>query len=127
MPPSLAYLEHVAFRVRSLAPHLTFFREALGMKVTQLQGDTSTPQQVWLLGGLQVIEDPSLTENEGRFDHLGIVCTDVPAAIEAAKAHGATPLPRGEHWLRFPDGLLIELLPQKGDAVRIAHSIDPRN
>lgn len=126
MPAALAYLEHVAFRVADLAPHLTFFREGLGMVPTQIAGDADSPKQVWLLGGLQIIQDPEAASSEGRFDHLGLVCTDVPAAIAAAKAHGAIEQPRGPHWLRFPDGLLIELLPQKADEVRIARENDPR-
>lgn len=126
MPAALAYLEHVAFRVRDLAPHLAFFREGLGMTVTQIQGAPEDPRQVWLLGGLQIIQDRDLAGTEGRFDHLGLVCTDVPAAIAAARMHGGVPTEKGPHWLRFPDGLLIEILPQKGDEVRIARDIDPR-
>lgn len=126
MPATTAYLDHAAFFVRDITLHVAFFAEVLGMTVTQSAGAPEDPDQVWLLGGIQLIRDANFSGPEGRFGHLGIICADVPAAIEAALAHGAQPAERGAHWLKLPDGLLLEFLPQKGDAVRIARSIDPR-
>lgn len=126
MPATTAYLDHAAFFVRDIAMHVAFFGEVLGMTVTQSAGAPEDPDQVWLLGGLQLIRNAAFAGPEGRFGHLGLICADVPAAIAAAIAHGATPTDRGAHWLELPDGLLLEFLPQKGEAVRIARSIDPR-
>lgn len=126
MPATHAYLEHSAFYVRAIAPHVTFFRDVLGMTVTQYDGEPEAPRQVWLLGGIQLIEDPAFEGPEGRFAHLGIVCADVPAAIEAAIAHGARSTAKGAHWLELPDGLFLEFLPEKKGAVSIIRDLDPR-
>lgn len=113
MPATQAYLDHAAFFVRDIAPHLVFFRDALGMTVVKMDGDPQAPRQVWLDGGLQLIQDPDFAGPEGRFGHLGIICADVSAAIEAALAHGGRATTKGAHWLEMPDGLLLEFLPEK--------------
>lgn len=126
MSATTAYIDHPALHVRDLAPHIAFFGEILGMTVTQTDGPADDLRQVWLLGGLQLIRDQDFAGPEGRLNHLGIICADVQAAIDGAVAHGATPLAKGPHWLRFPDGLVLEFLPQRGDAVRIIRGLDPR-
>ncbi|MFG6082448.1 VOC family protein [Paracoccus litorisediminis] len=126
MPATHAYVEHTAFRVRAIAPLVTYFRDVLGMTVTQVDGDPAAPRQVWLLGGVQMIEDPHFDGNEGRFGHLGIVCEDVPAAIEATLAHGGRSTEKGPHWMVLPDGLFLEFMPQKNEAVQKIRALDPR-
>lgn len=121
-----AYLDHVAFTVRDIAPHLAFFRDVLGMTVTKLDGTDEKPSQVWLLGGLQIIEDPGFTDPEGRFAHLGLICADVPVAIQGALAHGGKSLDKGAHWVEMPDGLLLEFLPDTRNAAETIRSFDPR-
>ncbi|MCJ8507128.1 VOC family protein [Rhizobium lemnae] len=121
-----AYLDHVAFTVRDIAPHLIFFRDVLGMTVTKRDGPEETPSQVWLLGGLQIAEDPAFTGPEGRFAHLGLICGDVPAAIQGALAHGGKSLDKGAHWVEMPDGLLLEFLPDTRNAVETVRNLDPR-
>lgn len=121
-----AYLDHVAFTVRDIAPHLAFFRDVLGMTVTKRDGRQEKPSQVWLLGGLQIVEDADFTGPEGRFAHLGLICADVPAAIQGALAHGGTSMEKGAHWVEMPDGLLLEFLPDTRNAVEIVRNLDPR-
>ncbi|MAM09394.1 MAG: glyoxalase [Rhizobiaceae bacterium] len=126
MPATQAYVEHVAIHVRDIAQHIAFFEDVLGMTITKLEGDPAAPSQVWLLGGLQLISDPGFSGPEGRMAHLGIVCADVPAAIEAAHARGARSTEKGENWLALLDGLVLEFLPETKDAVRQVRSLDPR-
>ncbi|MDH4415355.1 MAG: VOC family protein [Rhizobium sp.] len=121
-----AYLDHVAFSVRDITPHLAFFRDVLGMTVTKRDGPEEKPSQVWLLGGLQIVEDPGFTGQEGRFAHLGLICADVPAAIKGALAHGGKSLDKGAHWVEMPDGLLLEFLPDSRNAVATVRELDPR-
>lgn len=121
-----AYLDHVAFTVRDITPHLAFFRDVLGMTVTKRDGTDEKPSQVWLLGGLQIVEDAGSTGPEGRFAHLGLICADVPAAIKGALAHGGKSLDKGAHWVEMPDGLLLELLPDTRNAVETVRGLDPR-
>ena len=121
-----AYLDHVAFTVRDIAPHLTFFRDVLGMTVTKHDGPEQKPSQVWLLGGLQIVEDADFTGPEGRFAHLGLICADVPAAIQGALAHGGKSMDKGAHWVEMPDGLLLEFLPDTRNAVETVRDLAPR-
>lgn len=126
MSATTAYVEHTAFFVRDIVQMIDFFAEVLGMGVTQRDGAPEAPTQVWLQGGIQLIADPDFVGPEGRFGHLGIVCKDVPAAIAAARAHGAVSTARGDHWLKLDNGILLEFLPEKKDAVEIIRSLDPR-
>ncbi|MBC2775241.1 VOC family protein [Rhizobium sp. AQ_MP] len=121
-----AYLDHVAFTVRDITPHLAFFRDVLGMTVTKRDGNLEKPSQVWLLGGLQIVEDADFRGPEGRFAHLGLICADVPAAIKGALAHGGKSLDKGAHWVEMPDGLLLEFLPDTRNAVETVRNLDPR-
>lgn len=126
MSATTAYVEHTAFKVRDILQLTGFFDEVLGMKVTKLDGDPASPDQVWLQGGVQLIADADFDGPEGRFGHLGIVCVDVPAAIAAARARGARSTAKGDHWLQLPGGLLLELLPDRKDAVETVRNLDPR-
>lgn len=126
MSATRAYLDHAAIYVRDLAPHLAFFRDVLGMEQALVDGDVEAPRQVWVLGGIQFIREEGFDAPEGRLAHLGLICEDLKAAIAAARAHGARSMAKGENWFLLPDGLCLELLQAEGDAVRIAHSIDPR-
>jgi catechol 2,3-dioxygenase-like lactoylglutathione lyase family enzyme len=121
-----AYLDHVAFTVRDIAPHLAFFRDVLGMTVTKRDGPQEKPSQVWLLGGLQIVEDAGFSGPEGRFAHLGLICADVPTAIRGALAHGGRSMDKGAHWVEMPDGLLLEFLPDTRNAVDTVRNLDPR-
>lgn len=120
------YLEHVAIRVRSLAPHLAFFRDVCGMEIRD-EKIIGGLRQVWVTGGIQFIEDPAFEGPEGRFAHLGIFVDDLDSALDAARAHDVTVLPKGRNWLLLPDGLEVELDQARGDSVARALSIDARN
>lgn len=126
MSATTAYVEHTAFFVRDIVPMIDFFRDVLGMGVTKLDGDSNAPSQAWLQGGIQLIADPNFAGPEGRFGHLGIVCKDVPAAIAASRARGAVSTAKGDNWLLLENGILLEFLPEKGNAVDAIRSLDPR-
>lgn len=126
MSATRGYLEHVAIRVRAIAPHLEFFRDVLGMDLRDHRGDRDNPTQAWVFGGVQFIVDPDFAAPEGRLAHLGIFVEDLEAALAAAKAHGVKELPQGRNWLELPDGLAVELDQAKGNAVARARAIDAR-
>lgn len=119
------YLEHVAFRVKDLASHLAFFADVCGMMIRD-EKIIDGSRQVWLTGGLQLIEHPSFDGPEGRFAHLGIFVEDLDAALDAASRHTVAVSPKGRNWLLLPDGLEVELDQAQGDAVARALSIDAR-
>lgn len=124
MMRSTGYVEHVAIHVTAFEPHLTFFREVLGMDVRDRSGPD--PEQIWLQGGVQLIRDPDFVPTDGRFAHLGVMVDDLDAAIAAATRHSVATLAKGPNWLALPDGLVVELLQASGDSVARARDINPR-
>ena len=122
-----AYVEHVAIRVRDIHWHIRFFREVLGMAAREYDGPPDHPQQYWSLGGMQLVGAPDFSGPEGRLVHLGVMCEDLDAALEAAEAFGVEALPKGRNWLRLPDGLELELMQASGGSVGLVLAIDPRH
>jgi len=107
------WVEHTAIRVKDLAWYLDFFQNAVGLSITEVQGDEKNPVQVWI-GGLQLTVDPdyiSRDYTEERGWHIGINVEDVPAVMQrACSSEGVTPFPGKDHWFVLPDGLVIELV-----------------
>ncbi len=124
--PKKSYVEHVAVRVKDIGWHVRFFHEALGMTIREVDGPADAPRQVWTIGGIQLMADPTFEGPEGRLAHLGVMTEDQEAAIAAAKAFGATELPQGRNWLALPDGLAIEIIQASANAVAAALAVDPR-
>ncbi|WP_250536828.1 VOC family protein [Caballeronia sp. AZ10_KS36] len=122
-----AYLEHVAIWVKDIHWHIRFFEQVLGMTMREVDGSVDEPRQYWTLGGLQFISEPRYEGPEGRLAHLGVMCEDLDAALQAAQAFGVSEMPQGRNWLRLPDGLAVELIQARPAAcVAQALSIDPR-
>lgn len=121
-----SYVEHVAIRVRDIAWHIRFFREALGMPIREVDGPRDNPKQVWTVGGVQLMADPDFAGPEGRLAHLGIMTENLEAALAEARAwEGVAALPQGPNWLALPDGLCVELIQASGASVAAALAIDP--
>jgi lactoylglutathione lyase len=121
-----AYLEHVAIFVRDIQFHIRFFEEVFGMTMREVDGTPDEPRQYWTLGGMQFIAMPDHSAPEGRLAHLGIMCEDLEAALTAARRFDVQEMPQGSNWLRLPDGLAIEFIQARGDAVARALAIDAR-
>jgi lactoylglutathione lyase len=122
-----AYLEHVALWVKDIHWHIDFFRDVCGMTMREVQGSVETPSQYWTLGGLQFISSPDFAGPEGRLAHLGLMCEDLEATLDAAKRYGVVEMPQGRNWLRLPDGLAIEFI-QAAPAAAVAQAlaVNPR-
>jgi len=121
-----SYVEHVAFRVKDIDWHIRFFRDVLGMPVKETDGPADAPRQVWTVGGVQLIADPSFEGPEGRLGHLGMMTDNVEAAIAAAEAWGVGSAPQGRNWLQLPDGLVVELNQAVPGAVYQALAVKPK-
>lgn len=120
------YLEHTAIRVKDIQWHIRFFREALGMSIRSVEGPEDHPKQVWMLGGIQLVSDPGFEGPEGRIAHLGIMTEDLGASLAEVYKWGVTQMPQGRNWVALPDGLSIELMQAKGNAVAEALAVNPR-
>lgn len=110
------WVEHVAIRVRDLEWHLAFFRDALGMEITEVQGDAARPAQVWI-GGIQLTRDDAFAPRpnaEERAWHIGIHIADIDAALSRVKAYHRVKAysddANQQNWFILPDGLVIELV-----------------
>ena len=121
-----SYVEHVAFKVKDIDWHIRFFRDVLGMPVKETDGPSDAPRQVWTIGGVQLIAEPTFNGPEGRLGHLGMMTENVEAAITAAKAWGIGSAPQGRNWLQLPDGLVVELNQAVPGAIDQALAVKPK-
>ena len=76
---------------------------------------------------MQFIATPDFGGPEGRLAHLGVMCEDLEAALAAARKFDVEAMPQGSNWLRLPDGLAVELIQARNDAVARALAIDARS
>lgn len=123
-----SFVEHVAMYVKDIGWYRNFFEETLGMKVKQVDGTSDNPQQVWTVGGLQFIADPNFNGPGGQMAHLGIVTEDLDKALQEIYSWDQVSQVAGKekNWVLLPDGLILELFEQKGQAVREILAIEPR-
>lgn len=129
-PPTRAFVEHVAVRVRDIHWHLRFFHDVLGMDLREVDGNPDDPRQAWTLGGMQFIASPDFqappSNDSGWLAHLGIMVDNLDAALEAASRFQVTALPQGRHWLQLPDGLAVELIEAQPGSVAAALAVKAR-
>ena len=118
-----AYVEHVAIWVKDIHWHIKFFHDVCGMTMREVEGPPDNPKQYWTLGGLQFIASPDFAGPEGRLAHLGVMCEDLEATLDAARKFGVTEMPQGRNWLRLPDGLAVEFI-QARPAANVARALD---
>ncbi|WP_342505144.1 VOC family protein [Sporosarcina sp. FSL K6-2383] len=112
-----SYVEHMAIRVKDIQWYIRFFEDAFGISVCTIDGATENPNQVWLSGGIQLISDPSFEGAKGRMDHIAIVTEDLELALQQIHTWEVTEASKGRNWIELPDGLLLELIQSKGNAV----------
>ncbi len=105
-----SYLQHVAVYVKDIRWYTHFFAEALGMPISRVAGDPDNPQQIWTVGGMQLVSAPDFAGPEGRVAHLGIYTDDLEAALEEVYKWDVTELPQGRNWVKLPDGLQLEIM-----------------
>ena len=120
-----SYVEHTAVRVKDIQWHIRFFREALGMPVRSLNGSPDNPEQVWTIGGVQLISDPSFAGTEGRLAHLGVMTEDLEGALQEVYTWGVTQMPQGRNWVALPDGLCVEIIQAKDNSVGEVLAVKP--
>lgn len=118
-----SYAEHVAIFVKDLDWHVRFFREALGMT---LRDESKYPEQVWTIGGIQLISAPDFQGPEGRLAHIGIMTEDLEAALAEIYNWEVKEMPQGRNWVELPDGLCIEVMQAARQSVTEALSVQPR-
>jgi len=118
-----SYAEHVAIFVKDIDWHVRFFREALGMT---LRDESKYPEQVWTIGGIQLISAPDFQGPEGRLAHIGIMTEDLEAALAEIYSWEVKEMPQGRNWVELPDGLCLEVMQAARQSVTEALSVQPR-
>ena len=102
------YVEHTACRVKDLDWCVRFFTEVFDMPIRLSPGEKPN-RKIWLHAGIQLNEDITFDEKEGRLDHIALMTTDYDNVHEKCLAWGCTVLPAGDNWLKMPNGIVIEL------------------
>ena len=115
------HVEHVAVRVRDLEWHRVFFRDALGMRETEVQGEAERPRQVWV-GGMQLTRDSEYAprpQAEERVWHIGVNVRNIEAADRDVAAYPGVKRfgddPGQKYWFILPEGLVMELVQRQPD------------
>lgn len=104
-------VHHVALYVSDIKEKIRLMQDVFGMEITEVDGDPEEPRQVWFDGGVQLISAPE--EKACRLAHLALTAKDIDATSGLLQQRGADVLPRGNNWIRFADGLVIELMPSE--------------
>lgn len=102
-----ACLDHVAVYVDDLHWYIHFFEHTLGFKERKRDEQDGILKQVWLDGGIQLIEETS----EKQMAHIGITVPDLLETLRKMQTFNLKELPKGANWLELPNGLVIELIP----------------
>jgi catechol 2,3-dioxygenase-like lactoylglutathione lyase family enzyme len=101
-------VDHVALAVPRLAWHVALFEEVFGMAVTA--EDLGEPHQVWLDGGLQLIEGHGAPAAGGVLAHVAIEVEDRACVTAALARSGCVELERGPSRWSLGEGLVVELV-----------------
>lgn len=102
------YLEHMAFKVKDLDWCVDFFHKVFDMPIRLSLGEAPN-RKIWLHAGIQLNEDLSFDNTEGRCDHFALMTTEYDKVLGECLEWGCTQIPAGENWLKMPNGMVIEL------------------
>lgn len=109
-------VDHVALSVTDLTGALDVFASVFSMSVAaESIGDPAAgiPHQVWLSGGIQLIEQCGPEARTGSLAHIAIAVRDKRAIGNSLERHGAQQSERGPDWWALPEGLVIEVVEVK--------------
>ena len=102
-------IHHIALFVPDIKKTLALFQNVFGMKVTEIDGTCQEPAQIWLDGGIQLIAAPE--QSAASLAHVAVTAASPPDLSRTLQQVGAEVLPRGINWIKWTDGLVIELMP----------------
>ncbi|GCF92631.1 glyoxalase [Enterococcus florum] len=102
-----AHLDHVAVFVDDICWYINFFEHTLGFKEKKREEYCGKLKQVWLDGGIQLVDEQ---KTQTRMAHIGILVENLPAVLKKMQQFNLKGLPKGENWLELPNGVTIELI-----------------
>lgn len=107
----MARINHVALNVSDLSWYIDFFANAFGMKVIDEESENAQLKQVWIEGGIQLIDNVDINHvYPSSLAHIAIEVSDLPDAITKVKSLGGTTMSKGDNWFELPGGICLELL-----------------
>ncbi len=101
-------LDHVALYVSQMAWYIDLFEAVFGMEVTAEDG--GAPRQVWLDGGLQLVERNDVPSAGGVLAHVALAVEDRAQVTAALARRGCVELERGPSWWSLGGELVVELV-----------------
>ena len=105
-----ARIHHVALNVVDMEWYISFFQNVFEMRIQRTDGE-SPKRRVWFHEGVQLNECREEPDCGAAYDHFSLGVDDIPGAVKQALEAGCSPLPNGEHWLKLPNGVRLELKP----------------
>ncbi len=102
-------MDHVAINVNDLEWNISFFSEVFGMEIVKEGIADNKKRQVWLSGGIQLVETDE-EMSQGVLNHICLVVKDMDGTMEKAEKYGVHHLEKGYNWIVLPTGLCIEVL-----------------
>ncbi len=120
-----AYIHHAAYYTAELDWYVPFFGQVFGMTVEKSRTGPDGLREVWLAGGIQLVEVAEATPANGKAAHLCLLVEDLEAVREKALALGCSPMDK-HHWVQLPDGLCLELFLAAEGAIAAMESIPKR-
>lgn len=96
---------HVAVYVDNLEWYKNMFETVFGMQVTRRE-----QTQLWLDGGIQLVENP-VQLDRGQLAHICLLVEDVPKYRSILLEHGGSYFEPDPNMIALPNGALIELKP----------------
>lgn len=106
-----ACVDHVAVFVDDLYWYANFFEQTLGFKERKREEHKGKLKQIWLDGGIQLIEKKN--QSQLRMAHIGINVENLPVVLKRMYSFNLKGLSRGTNWLELPNGVILELIQKK--------------
>ncbi len=120
-----AYIHHAAYYTAELDWYVRFFDHAFGMAVEKSRTGSDGLREVWLSGGIQLVEISGKTPDNGKAAHLCLLVEDLENARERSLAMGCVPMAK-HHWVQLPDGLCLELFEAADGAIEALAAVPKR-
>lgn len=106
-------LHHIALNVTDIEEKINLFKNVFGMEITLVDGEPDHPRQVWFDSKIQLISQPD--SPACTIAHIALTSRELESDVAGSEEYGGSILPKGDNWLRFPDHLVIELMPAEED------------
>jgi predicted enzyme related to lactoylglutathione lyase len=109
-----ATIHHTAITVQDYNWYVSFFQNCFEMTIERTAGE-APHRRLWFSEGIQINEEPDAPAacDPAAIDHVSLQVEDAIAGAEQAISMGCSSLPNGAHWFALPNGVKMELKPNR--------------